>query len=244
MRTLLDERFAPITSSIGFLEVPIAVAADAMERWGRNLDGDLMIRSLRGRLSEFLTQLEPLTSGAVPRELLVGMGSWTAYFDCSLRGTDPVGPMGHLSRLLQCAAVLVDSVPHTVGLPGVSQGRMGSVQFTLLGPIETDFLNFVRAVSLAFDGNKWEFNATGTVQAFEETDAYQAPRVRDRFSSVMLERYCQAMGIDVFNPDEYGPEAVIFEREVVMPEEPIIMTLKETQCWLEIVPGAGASLPG
>ncbi len=35
MRTLLSERYAPITSAIGFLEVPLDVAAGALERWRR-----------------------------------------------------------------------------------------------------------------------------------------------------------------------------------------------------------------
>jgi hypothetical protein len=135
-------------------------------------------------------------------------------------------------------------VPHTIGLPGVRQGRAGAVQFELFGPLPTQFLNYVRSVSVAFDGKRWVFNASGIEQAFEETEAYQARRVRDRFTSDMLERYCRALGLDVFNDDLYGPEAVFFESMMPMPAEGIVMTLAETQEWLEIAPGAARSLPG
>jgi hypothetical protein len=60
----------------------------------------------------------------------------------------------------------------------------------------------------------------------------------------MLERYCQALGLDVFNPDTYGPESVLFESEVPMPVDPMMMTLTEAQTWLEIVPGQASQLPG
>ena len=47
MRTLLGERFAPITSSIGFLELPFDEAMDGLERWRRS------------RYSEVVTERTP-----------------------------------------------------------------------------------------------------------------------------------------------------------------------------------------
>jgi hypothetical protein len=41
----------------------------------------------------------------------------------------------------------------------------------------------------------------------------------------MLERYCQALGLDVFDPAVYGAEASSFESEVPMPERRVEMTL-------------------
>jgi hypothetical protein len=70
---------------------------------------------------------------------------------------------------------------------------MGSVQFEMLGPFKNDFLNYIRTVHASFDGSRWVFDAVGTPQDFEELDAYKAPRVRDRFTSEMLERYCKAL---------------------------------------------------
>ena len=124
------------------------------------------------------------------------------------------------------------------------QGRAGAVQFVVFSPLTTSFLNYVRSVSVAFDGNKWVFNASGTQQAFEELDAYSAPRVRDRFTSEMVERYCQAMGVNVFDARSYGPDATLVESSVEMPSNGVVMTLVEAQEWLEIAPGAVEELPG
>lgn len=244
VRTLLDEQFAPITSSIGYLELSLDEVAAGLETWRRSLYETVGVTRLRESLPHLFRRLEPLTSGVRPRELLVNAGRWTAYFDNSLRGTDAVSAIGYLSRSLKCQGLAITTVPHTIGLPGVRQGRAGAIQFELFGPLPTQFLNYVRSVEVAFDGERWTFGTSGTEQAFEETEAYRARRVRDRFNSEMLERYCQALGLDVFNEDAYGPEAVFFESMMPMPAEGIIMTLDEAQEWLEIAPGAARRLPG
>lgn len=121
---------------------------------------------------------------------------------------------------------------------------MGAVQFELFGPLDTEFLNYVRTVSVVFDGSRWQFAATGTEQAFEEVEAYRARRVRDRFTSAMLERYCRALGLEVFDPGFYGLEAVFVESAVPMAPDGLVLTLQQAQDWLEIVPGMADSLPG
>jgi hypothetical protein len=240
----MSERFAPITSSIGFLEVPLDDAAEVLEAWRRSLYPAVTVSRPRDGFPDVLGRLEPLVGGARPRELLVGAGRWTAYFDNSLRGTDAVSAVGHLTRKLKCQGLAIDVVPHTVGAPGVREGRMGAVQFELFGPLDTEFLNYVRTVSVVFDGSRWQFTATGTEQAFEEVDAYRSRRMRDRLTSAMLERYCQALGIDVFDPSFYGPDAVLVESTVPMAPDGMVMTLQQVQDWLEIVPGMADNLSG
>lgn len=241
VKTLLEERFAPVTSSVGFLEVPFSEAVDGLAEWRRSLYPTVTSRPVVGGFPEVLRNLEPLTSGARPRELLVDHGSWTAYFDNSLQGTDAVSAIGVLSRRLKCRGLAVEAVPHTIGLPGVKKGRAGAVQFTLFGPIKTGFLNYVRTVSVLFDGSRWVFNANGTEQAFEQVESYAARRVRDRFTSEMLERYCQELGVNVFDAAGYGRDAVLVESEVTMPKNGAVMTLREAQEWLEVDPGQSQS---
>lgn len=194
---------------------------------------------------DVLRRLEPLTGGSTPREVLVRAGPrWTAYFDNSLQGTDAVSTIGCLAETVKCQGLAIDVVPHTLGIPGPEDGRMGGVQFQLFGPLKTDFINYVRTVSAAYDGSKWLFTLAGTEQAFEETEAYRARRVRDRFTSQMLERYCRALGIEVFDPSAYGPEAVLFESQVIMAPHGLVMSLEQAQERLEIVPGMADTLPG
>jgi hypothetical protein len=244
VRTLLDERFAPVTSTVGFLEVPLPEAAAALEEWRRSLYPRVTCVPVEEEFPEALHGLEPLTSGARPRELLVAVGSWTAYFDNSLDGTDAISAIGVLSRHLKCQGLAIETVPHTIGLPGVKKGRSGGVQFTLFGPIKTDFLNYVRSIAVVFDGSRWVFVSTGTEQMFEDPRAYEARRVRDRFTSDMLERYCQELGVNVFDAASYGPDCVLIESEVIMPPNGAVMTLREAQKWLEIDPAAIEKLPG
>jgi len=243
MRTLLSERYAPITSAIGFLELPLEAAAEALVGWRRG-HVDATATRVHEPFPEVLHRLEPLTTGVRPRELLVAAGSWTAYFDCSLRGTDAVSTIGHLSRTIPCQGLAIRNVPRTVGLPGVAQGRAGSVQFELFGPLATEFANYVRTVAVTHTGSKWRFDANGTVQAFEETDAYTSRKVRDRFTSDMLERYCRALGVDVFDPATYRADAVLVESAVTIPPNGVSMSLAEAQAWAEIVPGQADDLPG
>ena len=43
MRSLLGERFAPITSSIGFLEKPLDETAQVLEDWRRSLVSEVNV---------------------------------------------------------------------------------------------------------------------------------------------------------------------------------------------------------
>lgn len=111
---------------------------------------------------------------------------------------------------------------------------MGSIQFEMFGPEKTEFLNYVRTIAVSFDGGRWVFEANGAIQEFEDLNAYQAPRTRDRFTSDLLERYCKALDIDVFNPKAYGPGAVLVRSHQPLPPEGRVLTLAEAQRWLEI----------
>ena len=245
MRTLLSERFAPTTSSMGFLRLEFDRAVRALADWRSELHEAVSVSELSVGFPEALLTLEPLVGGARPRELLVeASGGWTAYFDCLLRGTDAVSAIGYLTRRVGCYGLAVRTVPHTLGLKGTKHGRYGSVQFEMFGPDLLKFLNYVRTIEVTHDGSRWVFGADGEEQPFEETRAYEARRVRDRFTSEMLERYCQALGLDVFDPAAYGPRAVLVTSQVEIPPDGHVMTFDQVQRWLEIVPGVVDGLPG
>src|SRR5947208_1271478 len=108
----------------------------------------------------------------------------------------------------------------------------------------TQLLNNDRKDAVTHDGDRRVFTLTGTQQVFEEPDAYNARQVRDRFTSDMLERYCQALGIDVFNPEAYGPDSVFLESPVSIPPQAVVMTLSQAQAWLEIDPETTQNLAG
>ena len=77
--------------------------------------------------------------------------------------------------------------------------------FELYGPYETDFLNFVRSIAVAEDGERWVFEQAGTPLPFEDTARYTARRIRDRFTFDMLERYLKELGLSPFEESFYLP---------------------------------------
>jgi hypothetical protein len=244
MKTILDERFAPITSRVCFLEVPLEVAVEASRTWRTGVT----VTQVPEPFPESLHRLEPV--GLLKsRELWVEMGGWTAYFDNGWQGTDPSATM-HLSRVLGCRCLIIDCSPQTMGMPGVEQ-RFGSVQFWLLGPTGEPPQNFIRIVAVSYDPNV-VFRVDGTPQPFEELEAYSARRRRDRFTSEMLERYCRALGVTPFEPESYGRATLIeWEQPWLEPAGTIrgdiqrrSWSLAEAQHEQGIIPGQARSIPG
>jgi hypothetical protein len=60
----------------------------------------------------------------------------------------------------------------------------------------------------------------------------------------MLERYCQALGIDVFNADAYGPDYVLIDSGEPLPRDALVLTLEQAQQRLGIVPDTAHLVPG
>jgi hypothetical protein len=265
VKTIASERYAPTTEAAGYINLPLRDAVDFFREWRTTLYKRVRLREVREAFPEVLGHLAPSITGDSPREILIPHGKdWTAYFDCNALGTDASSPLGHASRTAKCQALAIRSSPQVKGVPGVRPQRWGVVQFEMFGPLKTDWLNQVRAISAGHNGSRWEFSEVGTVQDFEETDRYQARRMHDRFTPDMLERYCQALGVDVFNLDAYGPGATVIESSGhVMPqhllgpelrhlepfietlpvEEPLTFTLAQAQKYYGIVPGEADDIP-
>jgi len=244
--TLLSDRFAPTTSRFGFVEVPLDVAGDALRAWRQQLHGRAKATPVGGSLPEMLERLAPLTGGVRPRELLVGTvgDRWTAYFDCGFQGTDAVSAIGYLSENLKCQGLALDSTPHTLGTGLETPGRYGAVQCELFGALPTDFLNYVRTISASHDGSRWRFDASGTVQAFEHPERYDARKVRDKFTSEMLAEYAAALGVQPFDESFYADRGILVETRQKVPRKGLSMSFDDTQHYWGIVPGVAGQVPG
>jgi hypothetical protein len=233
VKLLLDDRYAPITSSVGFFEAPIAAAGEAVHEWRISLGAQVKMAPLHEPFPRVLRRLEPLTLGVRQRELLLATESpWTAYFDNVAQGPDPFGPVSYLCEVLKCRGLIVSCVPNTISKEAQGgEGRYGGVQFQVLGPERTEFLNIVRSVSLTNDGGKWVFDAAGTIQPYEKPECYTARKIADRFTPEMLEEYCAALGVRYFDPSFYGSNGLLLEvREPVPPDLKVPrMTLAEAQ---------------
>lgn len=246
MRTLLSDRLAPVTSRIGYLRLPVQDAAAGLVDWRRRLYFRADTRPVRGSLLELVSQLPPLTGGSRLRELLLATRSpeWTAYLDCSLAGTDADTAVGQLCLDLGCNGLTVAAVLHTVGTGLEDPGRYGAVQMSLYGPLRTGFLNQVRTISVAHDGSRWRFDSDGTPQDFETPEAYTRRRIRDRFTSDMLDQYCAALGVHPFDGAFYGPDAVLVTSDAPTAPDGKALTLQQAQAWFGIRPRASDNVPG
>ncbi|PTL79593.1 hypothetical protein [Vitiosangium sp. GDMCC 1.1324] len=205
---LLDDRWAPITSEMGFLETSAEHAARAFAAWHAGLMAPrgiaVEMRPVSGTLEQALSSLLPLTSPEARRDLFIPTRSaWTAYVENGWGGTDAASPMRYMARTLGCRSMRVVAVPHTLRK---DTGRYGAMMLEVYGPHQTAWLNCVRVVSAANDGGPWVFDQFGEPFPFEKLEQYQARRVRDRFTFDMLKEYLRHLGLSPFEEDFYLPE--------------------------------------
>jgi hypothetical protein len=210
VKLLLDNRLAPLTFNWGFLDAPLDEVRRHFVRWQRLILHRVKVAPALAPLERALRQLEPLDMGSQRVLFLSTRSPWTAYFDNGLKGGNPDTVIGVLAERLRCRGVTCRAIPNTLTRrSAASPGTWGGVKFTLYAPHPTDFLNIERAVSVWNDVDGWTFEATGRMQPFEEPERYDAPRKADRFTTEMLERYCGALGISLFDPAFYGGPGVI-----------------------------------
>lgn len=233
--TLLGDRFAPVTSCVGFVRAPLTEVAEELRQWRAEIHGDAWSTRFDGGLATNLERLEPLTGGVRPRELVVATrADWTAVFDCGVQGGDQVTTVAVLARRIVAQGLVVVSIPDRRGGDGVPE-RYGARQFELFGPFENGFLNYVRTISVVRDGGRWRFDANGTVQDFEDEAAYSHRRIVDRFTEEMLLDYASAVGVEPFDDGFYPGPTVLVSNPAVVPRGGWSLTIAEAQRQFGIV---------
>lgn len=205
---LLDDRWAPITSELGFLETDAAYAARAFSAWQGGLMAPRGISvgssAVSGTLDQVLSALLPVTTPETRRHLFIPTRSpWTAYVENGWGGTDAASAMAYMSRTLGCRGLRVVAVPNTYRK---GKGRYGAVMLEVYGPHQTSWLNYLRAVSASNDGGRWVFDQFGEPFPFEKLERYQERRVKDRFTFEMLKEYLHHLGLSPFEESFYLPE--------------------------------------
>ncbi len=205
---LLEDRWAPVTSTMGFLELGAEQAARAFATWQEGLMTPrgitVEVLPVSGPLEQALSSLLPLNGVEIERHLFIPTRSaWTAYVENGWTGTDAASPMRSMARRLSIRCLRVVAVPHT--LRG-DQGRYGAVMLDVFGPEQPGRLNnYVRALEVANDGGRWVFDQSGEPFPFEQVERYQARRVRERFTFEMLKDYLRHLGLAPFEEDFYLP---------------------------------------
>ncbi len=238
MKLLFDDQLAPITSTIGFLEIDTRLAAAAFERWHKPLwerrGLHLTTREIAGDLKTVLLSLLPLNIVEQRRHLFIPTRSrWTAYIENDAHGTDAASTMSYLAQQIGCRGLRVTAVPNTIRRHEDKwQGRYGATVLEVYGPESIiNFSNCVRAISALNDGGRWSFDTVGIPLPFEDLERYKARRVRDRFTPELLRDYLAALGLRPFEEDFYWPEGHATFIEKVGPLPPTVkeLTLAEAR---------------
>lgn len=236
MNSLKDNRFAPLTFGFGFIEAPFnKVCNNAIKylSWAR---GPLYL----GRLSfkviklnmpfeKMLLQLLPICRINTRKIFISTNSSWVAYLDNGIRGSDPESVVSVLTQRLNCRGLNVYCVPETYNNK-TKRGASGGVGFSLYGPKMTNpWSNYLRTVHCINEG-KWIFETNGTPQPFEQLDKYNNLKIKERFTCEMLENYCMALGVELFDADFYRSEGMlIIDRKVLREKWNTRYSLREAQ---------------
>jgi hypothetical protein len=208
MKLLFDDKYAPITSEIGFLECDLKLVCTAYELWETEIlrphEMQIELKNVEGNLESILQKLSPLTVPIPTRLAFVPTQSvWTAYFDNGPRGTDAAGLVKVLAEKLNCRGIRTVFAPNTMPSRPTGQPleRYGATILEVYGSDRKP----IRIIYAANDGGKWVFGESGIPFPYEEVDRYKAKKIRDRFTGEMLDNYLNHLGISAFDEQFYAP---------------------------------------
>lgn len=194
--------YFPTTSEIGFLEGDVGHIVEVFVQWIQELGQSPFHRSIAGGFEAALDCLEPLTTVDCRRWVFFAVGAWTAFFDNGARGTDAASVAGYMALRVGCRGARVVSVPEGFN-------AYPATILELYGPAQTEFLNYVRTISAANDGGRWRFDLAGAPQDFEDENAYQQRRIKDKFTHAILQIYLDRLGIAAFDPSAYHSPVLV-----------------------------------
>jgi hypothetical protein len=203
---IADSRYAPVTWEVGLVPSGFTEVAEVLRSWRLSL-GKRCTTQVRTDDLAAIVALEPL-QGSPPRELVMeATGGWSAYFNCSINGTDAASAMAWLAKELDARTFVVSCKPHG----SVPADDPTYVRFTSYYRDGNGFLEADRHVEVLFDMGKWSFTEMGEPLPFEQPDRYGARLKRERLTPAMLRQYFVDLGIDLFDPNSFGPRSVVLE---------------------------------
>lgn len=209
MKLLFNDELAPITRDVGFLRGDCDSAVSEYLKWkteGKYTKNSVyQQKTVNGTLRDVLLTLLPLQKFRGRLLFVPTKSEWTAYFENSWKGADPDSMVSYLAKRMNSQGVRVLAEPHTIRGEKRDQGRWGGVIFTLYSHDSPRLMNVKRSLALINEDDRWKFYQVGEMLPFEKPEAYQAKRVKQRFTEELLHEYLAALGLFPFDEDFYMP---------------------------------------
>jgi hypothetical protein len=233
-RLLLDDRFAPITSEIGFIELPVRKVVDAYVTWHEVSEREPWDESepeIEGAVVETyygpdvppdpppLPPGEPVLDVREVESLEDSLGALLPLHSGSPRRYVFVATHSGWTAYFDNGWQGTDAFPpmsflaRELGTRALRVvARLDAALLELYGPRDTEWLNVERAVGAVLDGDRWSFVDQGPPLPFEDEARYAARRIRDRFTLELLDEYAGHLGVRPLDDAFYSPPAFVLER--------------------------------
>lgn len=218
---LLGNRFAPITSEMGFIAAPRDQVVHAYLAWQTPLQAERKIKfdvtQVAGSCSSVLKRLVPLTQAEASKSLFLPLeNGWTAYVDNLAGGTDAESIVLCVSQRLSCLGIKMLAAPNTMSSErSDAAGAYGGLTLHVYDPKQADDdLGYNRVIALINDAGRWVFVSEGSPLPFEDIQSYDRKVKTDRFSFSKLKTYLNAFGLSAFDERFYrtlDPGAILIE---------------------------------
>lgn len=205
-------RYAPTTTHIAFLDESPHKLADFI--YAREVDlnsqyefpTQVQRSEVEADLDTKLELLLPLTSMNDRTLICKTESNWSAYITNGINGGDVHSQPHYLASILKVRSVGIIMV---ADVPG---GQPGSMQFVYRDGTQTKeimtrhgpYAEMPSRSIAAHKESRWEFHAHGEPLPFEDVDRYSAKKIKDRLTTEMIEQYCAALGIHIFDPSFFA----------------------------------------
>jgi hypothetical protein len=233
-RLLLDDRFAPITSEIGFVERPTREVVDFYVAWQRDIEGKpFELPEMEGVIVgpvSYGPDVPPAPPPLPPGDPVLDVRELGGRLEDALAGLLPLNDISPRRYAFVATdsgwtAYFDNGRRGTDAFPPMSflarelgcralriVARLDAALLELYGPRDTEWLNVERAVGAVLDGDRWAFVDQGPRLPFEDESPYAARRIRDRFTLDTLGEYAGHLGVRPLDDDFYVTPAFVLSR--------------------------------
>jgi hypothetical protein len=218
-RTLPDPPNAPTSERVGLVHADLDAAIEvhrSVGSWG-------VLPITVTSFDELFAALPLTNHGGIGRAVFVPLGSeWLCYFNNWVGGTDAGWVCPVIAHRLHRRTIRV--VLAERGSPYWPACIFETHNGDAGGPMR----KWERMVGVMNDGGRWIFDLDGEPFPFEELDAYQRAKKRDRFTPEMLFRYLDALGVPRLTEGnlDFG-RAVFLENLEMTPEARVTLTERD-----------------